>query len=116
MRYHGHKVMVMSESTSKSKGWMLRDAESAAGMAVGVTRRIAAGQFKARCLALMEEVRELGVEYVITKRGEPIARLVPVPKRERLRLFGHLKGSVVGYGDLVAPVDAAWEALADRDE
>jgi len=35
--------------------------------------RIAAAEFKARCLELMDRVRETGVEYVITKHGTPVA-------------------------------------------
>lgn len=42
------------------------------------TRTIAAGEFKARCLRLMDEVQETGVPIVVTKRGQPVSRLVPV--------------------------------------
>ena len=41
---------------------------------------IAAGEFKARCLKLMDEVQATGEEVVITKRGKPVAKLVPVKK------------------------------------
>jgi len=40
--------------------------------------RISASDFKARCLGLLDEVHESGAEIVITKRGQPIARLVPL--------------------------------------
>jgi prevent-host-death family protein len=40
-----------------------------------VTRTIPAGEFKAKCLALMDEVAATGDEIVITKRGKPVARL-----------------------------------------
>lgn len=49
---------------------MIRDASE--------TRTIAAGEFKARCLRLMDEVQETGVPIVVTKRGRPVSRLVPV--------------------------------------
>ncbi len=39
--------------------------------------RIGAAGFKARCLELMDRVRETGVEYIVTKHGEPVAKLVP---------------------------------------
>lgn len=45
------------------------------------TRTIPAGEFKARCLKLMDEVQETGVSIVVTKRGRPVSRLVPVTPR-----------------------------------
>jgi prevent-host-death family protein len=39
---------------------------------------IPAGEFKQRCLALLDEVSETGVGILITKRGRPVARVVPV--------------------------------------
>lgn len=41
------------------------------------TRTISAGEFKAKCLRLMDEVNETGIPIVITKRGKPVSRLVP---------------------------------------
>ena len=44
---------------------------------------IPAAEFKATCLKLMDRVRETRAEYVITKHGEPVAKLVPVEAPER---------------------------------
>lgn len=77
-------------------------------------REVSAGEFKARCLALMDEVRDGGGEYVITKRGEPVARLVPVAVQRR-PLLGSMKGTVVVRGDIVGPLDEPWEALLEPD-
>ena len=41
-------------------------------------REIPAGQFRARCLALLDEVASSGEELVVTKRGRPVARVVPI--------------------------------------
>ncbi len=41
-------------------------------------KKIPAGEFKAKCLKLMDEVQQTGQEVIITKRGKPVARLVPV--------------------------------------
>lgn len=41
-------------------------------------RTVQAGDFKARCLALLDEVAEQRTEIVVTKRGVPVARVVPV--------------------------------------
>jgi len=70
---------------------------------------IQAGEFKARCLALMDLVRDRKEELVITKHGKPVAKLVPVDPPSQAPAFGALKGSVVWYGDLISPIDAEWE-------
>ncbi len=79
--------------------------------AAGFSREVSAGEFKARCLALMDEVRDRGGEYVITKRGAPVAKLVPVHTEQRT-LLGSMKGTVKVVGDIVSPLDEPWEALA----
>lgn len=68
-------------------------------------KTMAAGQFKAKCLKLMDEVQTKRVSVIITKRGKPVAKLVPVdskPKRDEI--FGCLKGKIKIKGDIVKPV------------
>ncbi len=72
-------------------------------------REIAAGAFKARCLKLMDEVARDRVPIVITKRGRPVAKLVPVDESPP-PLFGCLGGTVTIIGDIVEPIDVVWEA------
>lgn len=72
-------------------------------------QRIPAGEFKARCLELMDRVRERGAEFVVTKHRKPVARLVPYQQDTR-SAFGILKGTVVAYDDLIAPIDVTWDA------
>ena len=79
------------------------------------SRRISAGEFKARCLALMDEVRDTSGEYVITKRGEPVAKLVPA-RTTRRPFLGSMKGTVRVIGEIVSPLDEPWDALCDDDE
>jgi len=70
---------------------------------------IPASDFKARCLALLDEVFETGGELVVTKRGKPVARVVPVDHPEPL------EGSVterVSEMDLIAPLEDGWDAGA----
>jgi len=50
----------------------------------GHMRSIAASQFKARCLALLDEVAETKEALVVTKRGKPVARVVPVEEPRSL--------------------------------
>lgn len=70
-------------------------------------RTISASAFKARCLALLDEVNDTRETVVVTKRGRPVAQLVAV----RPPLRRSLRGSVRWHGDLVAPVDARWDAV-----
>ena len=79
------------------------------------SREVPAGEFKARCLAMMDEVRDAGGEYVITKRGEPVAKLVPV-RTERRPLLGSMKGTARTRGDIVSPLDEPWTALDSWDD
>ena len=74
-------------------------------------RRIPAGEFKARCLKLMDEVGSRRTSVTITKRGKPVARLVPADD-EPPALFGFLKGSVIVKDDINQPVDVTWDADA----
>ncbi len=72
--------------------------------------QIAAGQFKAQCLQLMDQVQQTHEEIVITKHGRPVAKLVPVEAAAEQSLLGHLQGSVQVVGDIVSPLDESWEA------
>lgn len=73
--------------------------------------QIPAGEFKARCLELMDEVRDRHLEIVITKRGKPVAKLVPI-EEEPPAIFGFLKGTVKFHGDIVASTGERWDADA----
>ena len=75
-------------------------------------KKTAAGEFKARCLTLMEEVRSTREPLVITKRGKPVAKLVPAHKTSR-EFLGRLKGVIRIVGDIESPVEPqeAWESL-----
>jgi antitoxin (DNA-binding transcriptional repressor) of toxin-antitoxin stability system len=63
----------------------------------------------------MDEVRDSGGEYVITKRGTPVAKLVPIHD-ERVPLLGSMRGTVKTLGDIVGPLDEPWEALEGLDD
>ena len=71
-------------------------------------REIPAGRFKAVCLKLLDEVARSHQTVTITKRGRPVAKLVPVEGPPAL--FGSLAGTVEDHGDLIAPIDVAWNA------
>ena len=61
-----------------------------------------AGVFKARCLAVMDEVQSKRQSIVITKYGKPVAKIVPVGKVTD-DIYGFMKGKVKITGDIIAP-------------
>jgi prevent-host-death family protein len=71
---------------------------------------IAAGKFKATCLGLLDEVQRERKEIVITKRGKPVARIVPVETEKVPNLFGRMKGSGMIIGDIISPIGEIWDA------
>lgn len=73
-------------------------------------RRMAAGKFKAECLAVMDEVSQTGEAVLITKHGKPVAKLV-APDNPADEVFGFMAGKVKIVGDIVGPVTPleGWE-------
>ena len=75
-------------------------------------RKMPAGEFKARCLRVMEEVSKYRVPVVITKKGRAVAKLVPhdAPDTD---VFGCMAGTARIVGDIEAPVfhTEAWDAF-----
>ncbi|HEV8231566.1 MAG TPA: type II toxin-antitoxin system Phd/YefM family antitoxin [Thermoanaerobaculia bacterium] len=69
-------------------------------------KMIPAAQFKARCLKIMDEVKSRRETVVITKKGRPVARLLPVEEHDR-DVFGCLAGELEIVGDITSPVVAA---------
>lgn len=74
---------------------------------------ISISEFKATCLAVLEEVRTSGVGVIVTKRGVPVAEVTP-PSASTLgqRAVGQMMGTATIVGDIVSPVADAgeWEA------
>lgn len=79
-------------------------------MVIVMIQKIAAGAFKAQCLGLLDEVQQKRKEIVITKRGKPVARLVPVDDEQPV-IFGRMKGTVRILGDIFSTGEQ-WEADA----
>jgi prevent-host-death family protein len=72
-----------------------------------------AAEFKTRCLELMDRVRETGVEYVVTKHGRPVAKLVAYAATERRPFFGALKGTVLKYDRPLDPIVGEYDINRD---
>ncbi len=75
-------------------------------------KKIAAAKFKAQCLKVMEQVRITREPVLITKRGQPLAKLVPAEKASD-DFIGRLEGVFTIVGDIESPVTPLedWDAL-----
>ncbi|MDP3984935.1 MAG: type II toxin-antitoxin system prevent-host-death family antitoxin [Acidimicrobiia bacterium] len=75
---------------------------------------MAISKFKATCLATLERVRRTGRPLLVTKRGIPIAQILPPPAREvdGEMGFGSMQGRMVENGDLLEPLPPdLWDAI-----
>ena len=95
----------MSETSPRKKARVSHARETSAS--------VAAADFKARCLELMDKVSETGVEYTITKHGKPVAKLVPCDAPKKSRLWGSMKGSVLKYDRPFDPIDGDYDIHRD---
>ena len=72
---------------------------------------VGAAEFKAKCLELLDDIHSRKRNCVIiTKRGKPFAKLVPVNSRDE-PFYGCLKGMAIIRGDITKPIDVDWNAL-----
>ncbi|HXP38984.1 MAG TPA: type II toxin-antitoxin system Phd/YefM family antitoxin [Candidatus Acidoferrales bacterium] len=66
-------------------------------------KQILAGEFRAHCLAMMDQVLQSGEPALITQHGKPVVRLVPT-ERQADEIFGQMAGKVEIVGDIVGPI------------
>jgi prevent-host-death family protein len=78
-------------------------------------KKMAAGEFKARCLRVMEDVKKYRAPVLITKKGKPVAKLVPADE-PAADVFGCMAGTGKIVGDIEAPVfpAKAWNAVRGK--
>lgn len=77
-----------------------------------VMQSIQASKFKAKCLALMDEVARTGETILVTKNGKPVAELRPHRGPRAKSLIGLHRGRIKIRGDIVSPVGAdLWDAV-----
>ena len=78
-------------------------------------KTVTATEFKAKCLALLDEVDRSGGTITVTKRGRPVATLGPAPKRRRKSPEGDWIGKVhIPDEVLMADYSDRWECLVDK--
>ena len=73
---------------------------------------LAAGTFKAKCLAIMDEVASKREGVIITKNGKPVALLMPI-KDEADSIFGFYAGKLEIHGEVDVPAipQEQWQRL-----
>jgi len=100
-------VLIPSDAESN------RGEEETARQGAAPQRAIGAGEFKAKCLKLLDEVAETREPIIITKFGKPVAQLVPI-REPRSPLFGAMRGTVLWEGDIISPLgEDAWGWFAE---
>jgi prevent-host-death family protein len=68
--------------------------------------QLPAGEFKAKCLAVLDDVQRTRRTVIVTKRGRPVAQVVPIPVLESRSL----EGSLLYEEDLLEPIAVEWDA------
>lgn len=77
-------------------------------------KHVPAANFKAECLRLLDEVASTRQPIVVTKRGKPVAKLVPIEDAP-IDIFGRMAGTIRICGDIVGPIDdAKWTGDAEN--
>jgi prevent-host-death family protein len=86
-------------------------------MAVNKTQEnetISISEFKATCLSVLARVKRTGRPILVTRRGEPIAQVLPPPpEKRRGSWIGSMAGSAKTTGDIFSPAleEREWEVL-----
>jgi prevent-host-death family protein len=89
-RKNGHNFMAMTKRQARSS--------------------VGAAEFKARCLELVDHVRETAAEYIVTRHGVPVATLGPVIRTPSSAFVGSMSGSVLAFDDPLTPIPGTWMA------
>ncbi len=73
-------------------------------------KEIPAGEFKSKCLKLMDEVQSSKTPLVVTKHGKPVVTIYPFEEEKRTFPFGFMRGRTKINGDIVGPIGELWNA------
>lgn len=72
-------------------------------------KTLAAAKFKAKCLALIDNIAQDHESIIITKHGKPLVKVMPFDENKDINQKP-LKGAATYIGDIVSPIDVEWEA------
>jgi prevent-host-death family protein len=76
-------------------------------------KSVGISEFKAKALRMIDETARKGTEYIITKKGKPVAMVVPLSSKPT-SLKGSMKGLVEIHGDIVGfDSTPLWEAAEE---
>jgi len=80
-------------------------------------QEIPISKFKATCLAVLERVRKTGEPILVTRFGQPVARIEPPTRPAKRIKLGGMAGTMTIHGDIVGPISdiSDWEAAQDDD-
>jgi prevent-host-death family protein len=82
----------------------------------GTMEEIAISKFKAKCLAILQQVEKTKQPIRITRHGKPVAEVIPAtPVIDRAALMGSMKDSMQILGDIISPASDPDEWEANRD-
>jgi prevent-host-death family protein len=78
-------------------------------------KEVAISEFKAKCLALIDQVQKTKKPILITRFGKPVAEVIPPSPKPVSDWIGSMKGTVEILGDIIAPASdqSDWEVLKD---
>lgn len=77
-------------------------------------KEVAISEFKAKCLAILDEVQKTQQPILVTRRGRPVAEIGPPPPQDDRSWIGSMKQIKI-FGDIISPAsdEDDWEALRD---
>ncbi len=80
--------------------------------------KISATEFKAKCLKLIDEVAQTHEPLVVTKRGKPVAKVVPIEPEadQEPSYFGCMAGTIEIVGDIIEPIEQEWAAMTGEED
>ena len=78
-------------------------------------KEVAISKFKAECLAILSEVQKTKHPIRVTRRGQPVAEVIPPTAASRKTWIGSMKGKMEIVGDIISPATDPddWEVLRD---
>jgi len=70
-------------------------------------------EFEASCADILHRARESGEEVMVFENGQPLAQVLPLPKKSKVPLLGAMAGTISITGDIISPAcdESDWEVL-----